>query len=279
MANATGHKSTRSDPGLTPESRLIYLYLLGDQRTKDADGKQLDTPRWELTALVPKLHSDPMQCPNYQMLAKHCMDAVIPQWGSFPAGGKWPVADGDVPITPRAPPPGTGAKQFDPEKYAYRRGHWVIQCSNVLNPGPRVCIMQNGQAIEIPARIVAGKTLYKSGDYGFVSLMAYTFLNKTFGVNFGFEGVLFSREGEAIGGQGGPRAAAAMFGGIAPVVAAGTAPSLPIPGQPGYASPTVPAGYAPQNPVPPQQAPAPPPPPPVAPAAPGPGHLPPFLSR
>ncbi len=296
------HASTRSEPALTPESRIVYCFL-HERRTKDGQGKPLDPPRHECTILIPKLHNDPAQCPNYAMLARLCMEACNKQVAfgyNFPQGGHWPIKDGDAPPKPKLAPPGSPQQAPDANKYAYQKGHWVINAGSVLEPGPRVCVMQGGQAIEIPAKVIAGKVMYKSGDFGHASIQAYTYHNQTYGVKFSLEGVLFTREGEAIGGQGGPRAAAAMFGGIAPVSAtpmpggsphpnapasAGFptpgapvhAPSAPTPGYhvppgsngapaPQYSAPPT-APYVPQNPAPPPPPinpnPAPPPPPPA----------------
>lgn len=273
---AEQHKSQRSESALTPEIRIAYPHV-HEKRTKRANGQPLKSPRHDATLLVPKLHNDPAQCPNYAMLAKHCMEAAAKAWGNFPQGGHWPIQDGDAPPKPKAPTvPGQAAAA--PKEYPWRKGNWIVEVTHNLDPGPRVCVMQNGQAVEIPARVIAGKVMYKGGDYGFVSIHAYTFQNEKFGVNFGFEGVLFTREGEAIGSSG-PRSASDMFGGVARVVAPAIAPTAGPPGVPGfYTPPPMPAATAPAPapapamPVPPAAAPLPP-----MPVAPGP--LPPFPTR
>jgi len=243
------HKSQRSEFKLTPEVRIAFPFV-HEKRTKTAAGELLEKPRHDMVLLFPKLHNDATQCPNYAMLAAHCMEAAGKAWpgAGWPQGGKWPIQDGDQPHTPK-PKPGVVPKTAEQiaAANAWRKGHWVIEASTNLEPGPRVAVMQNGQAVEIPARIGAnGQPLYKSGDYGFVSLNAYSFQNKTFGCNFGFEGVLFSRPGEAIGSSG-PKSTAAMFGSVA-TVAQGAAPAgPPIPGQ--YAAPPAPAAPVPAAPV------------------------------
>jgi hypothetical protein len=166
--------------------------------------------------------------------------------------------DGDVPYKPKAPPPGQPAKVVDPNAYGWRKGHWQIEVSHYLDPGPRVCVMQNGQAVEIPAKTVLGQQMYKSGDYGYISLYAWAYERETFGINFGFEGVLFSRPGEQIGSSGGPKSAAAMFGSVAPVgqmappagpvAAPGPAPAPAPAAAPVYAPP--PGAVAPPPPSP-----------------------------
>lgn len=279
MTEAVKHKSQRSETALIGEVRIAFPFH-HEKRTKSAGGAPLDKPRHDAVVLVPKLHVDPTLCANYAKLAGLCMEAATKAWGAFPQGGKWPVQDGDIAHTPK-PKPGVAPKTAEQlaAGNAWRKGNWVIEVSTNLEPGPRVCVMQNGVAAEIPAKIVAGVQLYKSGDYGYVSLNAYSFHNQTFGVNFGYEGVLYTRPGEAIGSSG-PRSASQMFGGVAGTVAppvqmqppAGASPSLqpaaPLP--PAAPQPPAPP-VAPSPPVAPPTAYAPPPAPPVASAA-----LPPF---
>jgi hypothetical protein len=269
------HKSQRSETKLIGEARIAFPFH-HEKRTKSAGGAPLDKPRHDSVVLVPKLNVDPAQCANYAALAGLCMEAATKAWGSFPQGGKWPIQDGDVPHVSKPKPgvvPLTAEQQA--AKNAWRRGYWVIEVSTNLDPGPRVCVLQNGVAQEIPAKMVAGQQLYKSGDYGYVSLNAYSFQNQTFGVNFGYEGVLYTRPGEAIGSSG-PRSASQMFGDVAGMA---VAPSLPVPGvAPAAPAPPAPAPApqqyahpkAPAAPMAPTYAAA----PPLAPAAPAPGMAP-----
>jgi hypothetical protein len=260
------HKSQRSETALIGEARIAFPFHQ-EKRTMSAGGDPLDKPRNDCVVLVPKLSQDPAQCANYTKLAGLCMEAANKAWGSFPQGGKWPIQDGDVPHTSKPKP---GVVPLTPEQQAeknkWRKGCWVVEVSTNLDLGPRVCVLQNGVAQEIPAKVVAGQQLYKSGDYGYVSLNAYTFQNKTFGVNFGYEGVLYTKPGELIG-AGGPRSASQMFGavvvpkevmppqaqqyiqqGMSPVMAAAQygADTLPLPGP---AAPMSPAPVAPAAPT------------------------------
>jgi hypothetical protein len=243
------HKSQRSEAVLTPEVRIAYPFV-HEKRTKRANGTPMPKPRFDSVLLLPKLHTDPAQCPNYKFLSDLCMQAATKAWGSWPAGGHWPIQDGDAPPKPKAPVPGQAPAVVDPAKSAWRKGHWVIEATSYLDTGPRVAVMQGGQPVEIPARVIAGKTMYKSGDYGIASISAFTFQNEKFGVNFGLEGILFTREGERIG-SGGQRSAAEMFGGVAPPASVAP-PGLP-PQPPGlppqYAPPATPTPqYAPNPP-------------------------------
>lgn len=304
-------KYERSDAALTPEWRIAYPFV-HERRTKRADGTPIKSPSFDMTILAPKLNADPSQCPNYRILADHCYAAAKKMWPQsidpasgqwvWPQGAKWPIMDGDVPYKAKAPPPGQPAKPVDPNAHSWRKGHWQIEASHFLDPGPRVCVMQNGQAVEIPAKTVLGQQMYKSGDHGYVSLYAWAYERETFGINFGFEGVLFSKPGEQIGSSGGPKSAQQMFGTVAPVgqmaappmAAPSTPPGIPAapPMAPAPASPA--PQYAPVAPPPaaapvapaPTYAAAPPvapaggpPMPPMAPVAPSAPGLPPFPGR
>lgn len=286
------HKSQRSETILIGEARIAFPFH-HEKRTKSAGGKPLDKPRHDAVVLVPQLSTDPAQCANYGKLAALCMEAARKAWPSsvdaagnwtWPAGGKWPIQNGNTPHASK-PKPGMPAKT--PEQIAaankWREGYWVIEVSTNLDPGPRVCVMQNGVAQEIPANVVAGVQLYKSGDYGYVSLNAYTFQNETWGVNFGYEGVLYTRPGEAIGSSG-PRSASQMFGSVAGMVAPPNTPTvISIPAAPAVPG-AAPSAAAPQPPAPPAPVAAPPlapaaaapPAPPMPPAPPVPGTLPAF---
>lgn len=234
--------------GVPIEVRLAYPHV-HEKRKKSAAGEALDKPRYDAVVLVPKLNPDASKCPNYAIIANHCMEAATKAWGSWPQGGKWPIQDGDIPHPQKLKP---GQVPLTQEQIAqrnkWREGSWIIEVTNYMDPGPRAAVLQNGVAVEIPARVVNGQTLYKSGDFGYVSLNAYTFDNKTFGVNFGFEGVLFTRPGEPIGSSG-PRSAAQMFASVAGMAPpAGAAmpggAAVPVPGA-APAAPTMPAAAAP----------------------------------
>lgn len=269
------YKAKRSDSILTPEIRWSYPYVHEKSLTRP-NGKPRNVPVWIIGGLMPKLHNDPMQCANYQFLSRLIMEAASrePQWGGqFPPGGHLPIQDGDAPPKPKLALPGQPLTPADPNAGAWRRGHWTFEATTSLDPGPRVCVMQNGQAVEIPAKSIGGRQMYKGGDYGHGSIHAYTFWNEKLGVSFGLEGILWTREGPAIGNSG-PRSTAAMFGSVAGMAAP---MALPTPGAgampvqapvPGYAPPVAPQPqqYAPA-PVAPQTY-QPVPAPPAAPVAP-----------
>lgn len=242
------YQAKRSESFTTPEVRWAYPFI-HEKSSKRPNGQPRKAPVWIITGLFPKLHRDPAQCANYKFLADICMQAVTREttWGGqFPAGGHWPIQDGDAPPKPKPAPPGQVATPVDPNKGAWRRGHWLIEASTALEPGPRVAVVQAGQIVEIPARVINGRAMYKGGDFGFGSIHTYTFYNEKWGVNFGFEGILWTREGDPIGSSG-PRSAAQMFGGVA-------LPPSPIPGAPVQhasvpmaAAPVVPAMARPQT--------------------------------
>lgn len=270
MAN---HKTSRSQAAASMVIRGAYFFI-HEKRTKNADKTPIpeDQQKYEFVGLIPKLNPDPTQCANYRFFADLAMSAVQGQeeWrGNFPAGGNWPIKDGDDPVKS--------------QKYPWQKGAWVINFST--NFAPKVATQMDGPRREIPARRIGTQDLYKSGDYCVVSTYAFTYDNKTRGVKFDMEGILFVAPGEVIGTAS--RSVDEMFGSTAPTPASG-APAAPAPTAPTYtpppgvvtqASPAIapPPPAAPVAPV--AAAPvgyAPPPMPPVAATAPG---LPPFPGR
>lgn len=270
------HKTARSTDITSMVIRGAYFFL-HEKRTKDGN-KQLIPPekqRYEFVGLIPKTNADPAQCVNYRQFADLAMSAVsqVADWGGqLPAGGNWPISDGD-----------DVAKLV---KSPWRAGCWVIKFS--ANFPPKVALLQNGQAVEIPARRMPGNSteLYKSGDYCIVSTYAFTYDDKSRGVKFDIQGVLFVGAGEPIGATS--RSVTQMFAGTAGMAAPAASP-LPTPAAaaPQYAPPAIPAApvtYAPPAappttyapPAPAYAPPAPPAPvapptyaaPPLAPAAP-----------
>lgn len=237
------HDTKRSEVQLIGEVRIAYPYHQ-EKRTKSAGGALLDKPHYDAVILSPKL-GPAESCPNYKRLSDMAMEAATRAWGAWPDGGKWPIQDGDIPH-PHKPKP--GEKALTPEQIAernkWRTGSWVVEVANYLD-GPKVSVLRNGVIEDIPARVVAGVELYKSGDHGFVSMNAYSFQNKTWGVNFGYEGVAYTRQGELIGG--GPKSSAQMFAGI-PMSAGQAGPGAPRP--PG-APPLAPVAAPPGPPMPP----------------------------
>ncbi len=253
-------KNQRSESVNTPEVRIAHMYL-HEKRTKNAAQQPLAKPRHDAVLLLPKLTNDAATCPNYKFLSDLCMEAAGKMWpgAGWPAGGIWPIKDGDVPYIAK-PKPGVTPKT--PEQIAaanaWRVGQWVFEATNFLDTGPRVAVLRNGVPEEIPAKSIHGVAQYKSGDYGIAHISSYAYENEQFGCNFSLEGVLFTRPGEAIGNSG-PRSAAQMFGSVAGTVAP---PSTAMPG-PGAAP-----GLAPAPSTAPPQPPAPPAAPSLAPAAP-----------
>lgn len=79
-------------------------------------------------------------------------------------------------------------------------GHWFIRATSGEDYPPKMLISQRG------AIVPGGKSDIKSGDYGFPVLNAYTWDNPKNGkgCSFGFSMFMKARDGEAIGGAGGP---------------------------------------------------------------------------
>ena len=249
------HKTVRSATIQSPVIRGAYFYL-HETRKKDGAGKEIpeDKQKFEFVGLIPKLNADATKCANYMLFANAAMSVVpqVPDWGGqYPAGGNWPIKDGDLKAA----------------KYPWMAGHWVINFSG--NFQPKVALLQNGQPTEIPARRVGAQDLYKSGDYCVVSTYAFSYDNQSRGVKFDMEGVCFVGAGEPIGAS--QRAVGQMFEGLSAV--GGTSTPMP-PSAPTSAPVAPPAPVAPSIPSVPL-APAAPvyAPPPMAPAmaAPAPG--------
>jgi hypothetical protein len=155
------------------------------------------------------------------------------------------------------------------KKNAWRNGFWIVEAENFLDPGPRIAKVVNGQPVnELPAKVDQRSHFSTNPEiWGIVNVHAYAYQNETFGVNFGFDGFCFTREGETIGSSG-PRSAAQMFGSVAGTVPQSTvgqvAPPVPSPAQSIMPNGAVLPPAAPPAPV------AAPPSPPLAPAAPPP---------
>lgn len=254
----SNHKTSRSMAVASMVIRGAYFYI-HEKRTKDAKKVAIpeDQQKYEFVGLIPKLDADPAKCTNYRFFSDLAMSAVQGQeeWrGNWPAGGNWPVKDGDDPVKSA--------------KYPWQKGYWVINFST--NFPPKVATQMSGPRQEIPARRIGTTDLYKSGDHCVVSTYAFTYDNKTRGVKFDMEGILFISPGEVIGTAS--RSVDDMFGNVAgaatqPPGMASVAPApgyAPPPGAVTVASPAI----APPPPSPaPQYAAA----PPMAPVAPAPG--------
>jgi hypothetical protein len=245
------HDTKRSETQLIGEARLAHVYH-HDKKTKSAGGAILDKPHFAAVVMLPKL-GPAESCPNYKRLSDMAMEAATKAWAGWPDGGKWPVEDGDIPY-PHKPKPGEKAMTAEQlaERNKWRVGSWCVDVTNYLPSGPKVSVLTGGVLQDIPAQTVAGVQLYKSGDYGYVSMNAYTFHSEkgTWGVNFGYEGVAYTRQGELIGG--GPKSSAQMFAGI-PLGASGPgptgAPAAPRPPQAPGAPPLPPVAGPPLAPT------------------------------
>lgn len=261
-APVTKIKNQRSESQNSPNEVRVAYPFFHEKRTKNAAGvlfmKKDGTPnpRYSGTLMFPKLSQDPQQCPNYQFLWGLAQEAARKMWPQnvdqsgqwvWPQGAQLDIKDGDVPFATKPKP---GQPMPSPEevarKNAWRRGYWIVEVEQFFDPGPRICKVVNGQVVELPAKVINGVPQYKSGDWGIPNIHAYAYQNETFGVNFGFEGFLFTREGELIGNSG-PRTAQQMFGGVALPPGAGMGAAPQVPQQPQQYAPPMPPS-APQLP-------------------------------
>lgn len=305
VAQPEAKKPQRSDSVNTPsEVRTAYPFF-HEKRTKNAAGKLYTrkdgslSPRFNVTLMFPKLSTDAHQCANYMFLWGLACQAGQRMWPTsvnaagqwvWPEGGQFDVQDGDVPYKSK-PKPGIPAPSPEEvaKKNAWRCGYWIVECDNFFE-SITVAKVINGVGQDLPSKIINKVVQYKSGDWGFANINAYAYENETYGVNFGFSGFLFTREGELIGAASGPKNAGDMFGSVANMAAPaaalpGVQRALP-PAAPGagalaapVAAPVAAAGAALPPPPPPPPSPAAAPPPPPAAAVAGLPGLPPIPSR
>lgn len=264
-------KSQRSDSVNSPrEVRAAYIYF-HEKRTKNAANVPFvygadhpkagqPNPRYSGAIMFPKMAADPAQCANYAFLWGLAVEAARKMWPQnvdasgnwiWPVGASLPIQDGDVPYVSK-PKPGVTPKT--PEELAarnaWRRGYWLIEPENFLDPGPQIGKVIGGIETKLPAQEVNGVAQYKSGDWGVVNLHAYAYQNKTFGIGFGFDGFCFTREGEAIGSSG-PIPVEQMFAGVAGRAPTASPPAAapPLPPAAPVASPPLAPTNAPPLPT------------------------------
>jgi len=248
-------KSQRSDSQNAPgEVRIAYPYF-HEKRTKNAAGALFlkkdgtPNPRFSGAFMFPKLSKDPFQCANYLFLWGLAVEAARKMWPHnvdaqghwvWPEGAQYAVQDGDVSFKSK-PKPGVMPKT--PEQIAaansWRIGYWIIEAENFLDPGPQIGKVINGVVAALPARVINGVAQYKGGDFGIPNIHAYAYQNETFGVNFGFDGFCFTREGEPIGNTTGPKPVDQMFAGVAAMVPATAPGGAPMPPLPPVSSPPI----------------------------------------
>jgi hypothetical protein len=259
MSAPTKIKSQRSESANSPrEVRAAYIYF-HEKRTKNAAGVLFvfganhpkagqPNPRYSGAVMFPKMAADAAQCPNYAFLWGLACEAARKMWPqsvdhagnwTWPNGARFPVQDGDIPYVPK-PKPGVVPKT--PEQIAaanaWRRGYWIIEPENFLDPGPQIAKVINGVETPLRAQNANGVAQYKSGDWGVINMHAYAYQNDSFGIGWGFDGFCFTREGEAIGSSG-PRPVEQMFAGVAAMVPQGGQGVPPLP--PSAAPPLAPA--------------------------------------
>lgn len=211
------HKSHKSKPIWTTQDhpwRIAYPWF-DQMRTKQASGSPMQTPRFDATVCAPKLHTDPYQCKNFMTLHNLATEAAAKAWPQNPwpiAGGVCKIEDGDKPFIFKTQP-GQQPRIYNPAEYAHRAGHWTFEISSG-SFRPSVAVAFDGTAMDVPCQTMNGKTFYKSGDYATIRINAFTYQNETFGVKFGFDMIVFTREGEPIGSSG-PKSAASMYAALA----------------------------------------------------------------
>lgn len=172
------------------ETRISYAQFCFEPNTNEQGKKQ-----YQGTFLFPKTA-------DKSALDAMVLEVLVEEFGGRMGGQagvieaikagviKSPFLDGD----------GKQGRDKEGKPKAGYAGHWFIRATSGEDYPPQMLISQRG------AIVPGGKTDIKSGDYGFPVLNAYTWDNPKNGkgCSFGFSMFMKSRDGEAIGGSGGP---------------------------------------------------------------------------
>lgn len=172
------------------ETRLSYVQFCFDANTTESGKKQ-----FQGTFLIPKTA-------DKSALDQLVLETLVEEFGGRMGGQagiidaikngviKSPFLDGD----------GKQGRDKDGKPKPGYAGHWFIRATSGEDYPPKMLISQRG------AIVPATKSDIKSGDYGFPVVNCYTWDNPKNGkgCSFGFSMVMKSRDGEAIGGSGGP---------------------------------------------------------------------------
>lgn len=172
------------------ETRISYSQFCFEPNTNEQGKKQ-----YQGTFLFPKTA-------DKSALDAMVLEVLVEEFGGRMGGQagvieaikagviKSPFLDGD----------GKQGRDKEGKPKAGYAGHWFIRATSGEDYPPKMLISQRG------AIVPGGKADIKSGDYGFPVLNAYTWDNPKNGkgCSFGFSMFMKSRDGEAIGGSGGP---------------------------------------------------------------------------
>lgn len=172
------------------ETRISYAQFCFEPNTTESGKKQ-----YQGTFLFPKTA-------DKSALDKLVLDTLVEEFGGRMGGQagiidaiksgviKSPFLDGD----------GKQGRDKDGKPKPGYAGHWFIRGISGEEYPPKMLISQRG------AIVPATKSDIKSGDYGFPVINVFTWDNPKNGkgASFGFSMFMKSRDGEAIGGSGGP---------------------------------------------------------------------------
>lgn len=162
---------------LTGVVRVSYLNLSAPRLRDDAQ-----TPKYSTALLIPKDDQA-----TYNALNKALQDcynfAVKAKWNGRRPTLTSPIHDGDG-VKPRS------GENYGPEAH----NHWVLNVSSIRQPtvvGPDKAMWTAEQIADV-----------KSGDYVRIALNAYAYARAdASGVTFGWNGLMYIREGESLGGS------------------------------------------------------------------------------
>jgi hypothetical protein len=223
----------RTPEVITPEFRGSFVHLFQVEKKPDgSDGM------YSINALFPKKSADWKA--DLPWLFENLKAALLIKWPGFQGmppsfanklvGKPWPVSDGDAPNS-------MGNVQES------HKGHWVVRmASKNFNASKNLLNGQTGEE-----GLMTEANCY-SGCYFKASVNSYVFVRTDgCGVNVGLNNIMFTREGEPLGGSS--QSAAAAFG-VKPTASAASAAFSPAPKAAPSSDPfAVPQGAAPQQDV------------------------------
>lgn len=190
-------KDGHSDNKQTAVGRFTWLAVFSPSTT-GYKGAARKTPRYEAAIIIPKTHPNPQYCQNYQMLMGLLAEAART---GVPGGQIPPMDRKDFPIRDCDADPAELAKK------PYIAGHWRIKAGGERKPS--IFVAPSPQPVLLPE--INGKPTIKSGDFGVLSIHAYTWGDKK-GQSFGLEAIAKTSDGDAIGS--GDRDGSEIFSGI-----------------------------------------------------------------
>ena len=172
----------RSEDLKTPEARWAFVNGLFELQTTQSGKKQ-----WNVTGLWPKAVS-------LKALEDAAVEAAVAEWGDK---AKQMIKDGLIhsPFLDGDGPQGKSKKTGEP--HAGFPGHKFVRFISGEDYRPKI--------FDQRIMLITSKEAFKSGDFGFGRVNAFTWENKEKGkgISFGISMIQKSRDGDPLGGSGG----------------------------------------------------------------------------